>query len=216
MAIPAFLKFVGLRDVFWGHFVSTPLAGFHFALQWFVRKRIRRLCPLKPLFETLVLNLPIATLMCGIVIGAYRNTAAQPVFERFVATPLPPSAKIIAHGGGQMNFSEGVRIGIWFEIQPGDLNKLIEGGGFHVYEDKFDYKHWKERFWHYARLDIPLTPPYQVFLRESRPKTNTTHVTYIEDTKSTSHDVAAVSYEVSEYLFYPSNSVSVFYLRFAK
>jgi hypothetical protein len=172
-----------------GPIMATPLAGLHLLLQWLLRKLVRRFAALRPLHEALVLNVPVAALMCVWIVGAYRGTAAKPVFERFVAKPIPSSVRVVSHGGGQVNFAEGVRIRIWFEIEPGQRSDLIRNGGFTATADDSGADYWKRRFWYHARLEIPLAAPYEMYIRESRSRT--------------------------EYLFCPSNGLSVFYLRLA-
>jgi hypothetical protein len=199
-----------------GPIIATPLAGLHLVLQWLLRKLVRRFAALRPLHEGLVLNAPVAALMCVWVVGAYRGTAAKPVFERFVTKPIPSSVRIVSHGGGQENFAEGARIGIWFEIEPGQRCDLIRTGGFTATADDHGAEYWKGQFWYFARVEIPLAAPYEVYFRESRPRTNEMKFSYTEGAHTTRDIVKSVQYDVTEYLFCPANGLSVFYLRLAK
>lgn len=199
-----------------GPVIATPLAGLHLLLQWLLRASVRRFVALRPLREALVLNLPVTALMCVWVIGAYRGTAARPVFERFVTKPIPSSVRIVGHGGGQDNFAEGVRVGIWFEIEPSDLSNLIRTGGFVPTEDNEGTEYWKRQLRQNARLDVPLAASYALFLRESKPRTNAVQMSYIDGGQTSRYVAKSVSYDVGEYLVCPSNSASVFYLRLAR
>ena len=196
-----------------GPIIATPLAGLHFVFQWLLRKFVRRFVALRSLREALVLNAPVVALMCVGLVSAYRGTAARPVFERFISNPIAPSVRIISHGGGAVNFAEGVKIGIWFEIDPGHLGDLIRAGGFMVTKDDHYAEYWKRLFRVYARLDVPLAPPYAVYFRESKPRSNELQYSYTEGADTRRETVKSLSYDVREYLFCPSNILSVFYLR---
>lgn len=216
------IGYSSISDVRWsagvgfGPIVATPLAGLHLLLQYLLRGSVRRFVALRPLREALVLNLPVTALMCVWVIGAYRGTSARPVFERFVTKPIPPSVRVVGHGGGQVNFAEGVRVGIWFEIEPSDLRDLIRTGGFAATENDEGAEYWKRQFRQNARLDVPLAAPYAVFLRESKPRTNALQTSYTDGAHTSRYVAKSVSYDVGEYLLCPSNSASVFYLRLAR
>ena len=120
-----------IADVRWidglvmGPMMATQLAGLHLLLQWLLRNLVRRFRIMRPLREALVLNVPVMALMCFWVFGAYRGTAAVPIFERFVMKPIPPSVRVVGHGGGKGNFAEGARVGIWFEVEPRHRSDLI-------------------------------------------------------------------------------------------
>jgi len=199
-----------------GPIFATPLAGLHLFLQWLFRKLIARIVALQPLREAVVLNLPVTALMSASVLVAYHDTGPEAVFERFVAKPIPPSVRIVGHGGGQVNFAEGVCVGICFEIEPSHLRDLIVTGGFTTAQDDHGAEFWKAQFQHQARLDVPLAAPYAVYFRGSRPRTNQVQVSYTEGTHTSPDIMKSVSYDVGEYLFCPSNGLSVFYLRLAK
>lgn len=196
-----------------GPILATLPAILHFGLQWMLRKRVHRFFPSKPWSEAMLLNLPVAVLGCLSVIGAYRGTAAKPVFEKFLSQPIPSSVKIIRHGGGQINFAEGTRIGIWFEIEQNQLKNLIKDASFELVKDDGETEYWKSLFWNYSRLNVPLKPPYDLYFRESNSQTKRAAMSSTGDGHTEQESIKSVSYDVGEYLFCPSNSLSVFYLR---
>ena len=199
-----------------GPIMATPLAALHLLVQCFLRKLARLFVQLRPWPEAVVLNLPVTILMGVWIINAYHSTGARAVFERFLAKPIPSSVHVIAHGGGQVNFAEGVRVGIHFEIEPRQLQSLIHSGGFAPKEDDRGAEYWKSQFWNISRLDAPLAPPYALYFRETHPRTNQMSVSYTDGGNTSQDVVKSVQYEVDEYLFCPSNNLSVFYLRLAR
>lgn len=201
--------------VIMGPLIATLPAGIHLIFQWVARKITRKLFKWGARKEVVVLNLPALVLMAMAVGPSYYFTSARPIFEQYVTKPIPSSVRIVEYGGGQINISEGASVGIHFQIEPEELQKLLLTGGFMMVDDDSGLNRWKYCFSHYAQIDMAFTTPYVVYYRNAPWRANTPSLNPDEEKTYASPKVSELTYEKADFLFCPTNSREVYYLRLA-
>jgi hypothetical protein len=152
-----------------GPFLAVPVAVCHFGLQVFARRMLRKARFLRPIPEMLLLNLPGAVAIGCLLATAYGAMSAKSVFEKFVAHPMPPSVRVLEHGGGKINFAEGDQRAILFEIDAQDLSAVVREGKFALIESERTDDDWQELILYPTRLDLDFSTPQRVYRRQLPP-----------------------------------------------
>jgi hypothetical protein len=158
-----------IAAVVFGAFVAVPTVALHLGFQVVARRLLRRVGFLKSIPEMLLLNLPGTLFVGWLLASSYWAMSAGPVFERFVVRPMPPSVRVLEHGGGKLNFAEGDRRLIRFQINTQDLSALIREGEFARTESERTGPEWRRLIWGYTRLDLDLSTPDTIYKRRLPP-----------------------------------------------
>jgi hypothetical protein len=174
---------------------AVLMTGLHFGAQVIARPLLRRVHSLKPFPEAVLLNLPGSLLVAWLLLTSYLAMSARPVFEHFVVRPMPASVRVLQHAGGMINFAEGDRRVIRFEISSADLSELVSHGKFAPTESERTGPEWKRLIWGYTRLDLDFPTPDRIYKRQLPPF---------------QHE------DVEEFLFCWSNSPAVVFFRLDK
>ena len=116
--------------VVFGPILAIPAAGGHFGLQVLARWMLREVWVLRPIPEMLLLNLPAIVVVGGVLARAYWTMSDRPIFETFVARPMPASVRVLGHGGGKINFAVdngvvSIKFTFWSRGLPGRRNCTI-------------------------------------------------------------------------------------------
>jgi hypothetical protein len=152
-----------------GAFVALPVAVMHLGVQIIARRLLRRIRSLRPLPELLVLNVPGILFIGYLLTTSYWSMSAPAVFERFVLNPMPSSVRILQHGGGKINFAEGDRRVIQFEINDDDRATLIRQGKFSSTNSDRTGAEWNRLIWGYTQLDLDFQTPDTIYNRKLPP-----------------------------------------------
>lgn len=181
--------------IVFGALPAALAAGLHCGAQAMARRLLRRVRSLKPFPEAVLLNLPGSLFVAWLLVSAYWAMSAQPVFEHFVVRPMPASVRVLQHAGGKINFAEGDRRVIRFEISSADLSALVSQGKFARAESERTGPEWKRLIRGYTRLDLDFPTPDRIYKRQLPPF---------------QHE------DVQEFLFCWSNSPAVVFFRLDK
>lgn len=152
-----------------GPLLAIPVAVGHLGVQVGARWVLRKVRFLRPIPEMLLLNLPGTVVVAVLLAMAYGSTSAKSVFEKFVAYPMPPSVRVLEHGGGRLNFAEGDQRAIRFEIDAQDLSTIVREGKFAPIESERTADEWQGVIFHPTRLDLDFSTPHRVYRRQLPP-----------------------------------------------
>jgi hypothetical protein len=152
-----------------GPLFGIPAAGLHFVFQVEARRMLRKARLLRPIPEMVLLNLPGAVVVGVLLAQAYGSMSAKSVFEKFVAHPMPPSVRVLEHGGGKINFAEGDQRAVRFEIDAQDLSAVVREGRFALIESERTDDDWQELILYPTRIDLDFSTPHRVYRRQLPP-----------------------------------------------
>ncbi len=152
-----------------GPYVAISIATMHFGFQVLARWMLRKVWVLRPIPEMLLINLPATVAVGWLLARAYWTMSDRPIFETFVARPMPPSVRVLGHGGGKINFAEGDQRAIRFEIGAEDLSAMVRHGEFSSVASERTADEWQRLILHSSRLDLDFPTPHLVYRRQLPP-----------------------------------------------
>ena len=82
---------------------------------------------------------------------------------------MPPSVRVLGHGGGKINFAEGDQRAIRFEIGAQDLSAMVRQGEFSSVASERTADEWRSLIQYPTRLDLDFPKPHLVSRRQLPP-----------------------------------------------